>query len=284
MFPRSIIPAPLLPAARALYYALFRFQLRLRCWLADRSKARDASELPLPPALLRYRVSELLGRGDFLTIGAGCARLIEEQSRSMGLDLARCRRILDFGCGCGRTLRWLLAAFPSVEFCGADVDREAIEWCSRNLPSARFVRNGPLPPLPFPDARFDLIYCLSVFTHLDEPAQDIWFSELRRLLAPDGVLLLSVHGEGAAKALDPPGLAALRTAGFVHRRSPKLKGIVPDWYQTSWHSEQYIVRRLSSSFQDVRYHDVAGSPQAIVTARSRNHLRSNDFTSTVYPL
>ncbi len=228
--------------------------------------------MPLPPALLRYRVSELLGRQVFLTIGEGCARLIEEHSRSVGVDLARCRRILDFGCGCGRTLRWLLHAFPDVEFYGADVDQEAIDWCSQNLPSARFVRNGPLPPLPYPDRHFDVIYCLSVFTHLDEPAQDMWFTELRRLLAPGGLLLLSVHGRGAAKSLDPDGLAALQTAGFVHRRSQKLKGIVPDWYQTSWHSEQYIVKRLSSSFQEVSYHDVPRSSQAIVMARGRDHL------------
>jgi len=247
--------------------------LRLRCWLADRSQVPQASGPPLPLALLRYRVSELLGREDFLTIGEGCARLIEEHSRSMGVDLAQCRRILDFGCGCGRTLRWLLQTFPSVEFCGADVDQEAIHWCSRSLPSARFVRNGPVPPLPYPDGHFDVIYCLSVFTHLDEPAQDMWFTELRRLLAPDGVLLISVHGEGAAKALDPHGLATLQTAGFAHRRSQKLKGIVPDWYQTSWHSEQYVVERLSPSFQEVSYHDVPGSSQAIVTARGRNHLR-----------
>jgi SAM-dependent methyltransferase len=257
---------------RTLYYGLFRFQLRLRCWLADRIQAQDASGLPLPPALLRYRVSELLGREDFLTIGAGCARLIEEHSRSMGVDLAQCRRILDFGCGCGRTLRWLLRAFPEVEFYGADVDQEAIDWCSRKLPSDHFIRNGPLPPLPYPDRHFDAIYCLSVFTHLDEPAQDMWFTELRRLLAPDGVLLISVHGEGATKALDPDGLATLQTAGFVHRRSQKLKGILPDWYQTSWHSEHYIVERLSSSFEQVSYHDVPGSSQAIVMARGRTHL------------
>jgi len=282
--PRSVLPAQLLLAARALYHRLFRFQLRLRCWYADRTHAQDASGLPLPPALLRYRVSELLGQDAFLTIGEGCARLIEEHSRSMGVNLSLCRRILDFGCGCGRTLRWLLPAFPGVEFHGADVDRQAIDWCSRNLPTARFVCNGPLPPLPYPDCYFDAIYCLSVFTHLNEAAQDQWLAELVRLLTPDGSLLISVHGSGAEKALDPHGLATLQTAGFVHRRSQKLQGIVPDWYQTTWHSEQYIVSRLSVWFEEVRYRDIPGSAQAIVAARMRNHRARKDFTSTVLPL
>ena len=283
MLTRSFLPAPLLPAARILYYRLFRFELRLRCWWADRSHAQDASGLPLPPALLRYRVSELLSRDDFLTIGEGCARLVEEHARSRGLDLSQSGRILDFGCGCGRTLRWLLAALPSVEFHGADVDQQAIDWCSRNLPAARFVRNCPQPPLPYPDLHFDAIYCFSVFTHLDEAAQDLWLAELARLLAPDGFLLISVHGAGAEKALDSNGLAALKTAGFVHRRSQKLQGIVPDWYQTTWHSEQYIVNRLSAWFDDLRYQDIPGSAQAIVTARARNHCARSDFTSTVSP-
>ena len=269
---------------RTLYYRLFRFELRLRCWWADRSQAQDASGLPLPPALLRYRVSELLGQEAFLTIGEGCARLVEEHSRSMGVDLSLCRRILDFGCGCGRTLRWLLRAYPEVEFHGADVDQQAIDWCSQNLPAARFVRNGPQPPLPYPDRHFEAIYCLSVFTHLDEAAQDLWLAELVRLLTPDGFLLISVHGAGAEKALDPHGLATLKTAGFVHRRSQKLQGIVPDWYQTTWHSEQYIVSRLSAWFEEVRYQDIPGSAQAIVTARGRNHRARKDFTSTVSPL
>ena len=223
----------------------------------------------MPPALLRYRVSELLGRDEFLTIGQGCARLLEEHSRAMGVELSHCRRILDFGCGCGRTLRWFLTAFPQVEFHGADVDPQAIAWCSQHLPSARFVHNRPDPPLPYPDRYFDAIYCLSVFTHLDETAQDAWLAELGRLLTPHGLLLISVHGKGALKALDPNGIAALSTTGFVHRRSQKLKGIVPDWYQTSWHSEPYIVRRLSARFEDVRYHDITGAAQALVTARAR---------------
>lgn len=266
---RAFVPRALQPAARSVYHGLFRLQLRARCWCADHSGAADVTGLPLPPALLRYRVSELLGRDEFLNIGEGCARLIEEHLGSMGVDLARTRRVLDFGCGCGRTLRWFLRECPDVEFHGADVDEEAIEWCRANLKSARFLRNDPLPPLPYPDLHFDVIYCLSVFTHLDEDMQDSWLAELSRLLAPGGVLLLTVHGDRAADALDPDGRATLQTSGFVHRRSRKLKGMVPDWYQTTWHSREYIERRLATWFDDIRYEALPGGMQAIVLARQK---------------
>jgi len=256
-------------AAQSVYHLLFRFQLRLRCWYADRTAAPDRSGLPLPPAMLRYRVSELLGRDDFLTIGEGCAALMERHSRSMGVDLAGTRRVLDFGCGCGRTLRWFLRDFPRVEFHGVDVDEEAIAWCRKNLPGATFFQNQANPPLPYPDRHFDVIYCLSVFTHLDEAMQDLWLAELSRLLVPGGVVLLTVHSDLAVKVLDAAGRAALRTAGFVHRRSRKLRGIVPDWYHTTFHSRDYIVQRLAPRFEDVRYETVPDGIQAIVMARAK---------------
>jgi len=267
--PHLPFPVALKRAVQSVYHLLFRLQLRLRCWYADRTATPDASGLPLPPAMLRYRVSELLGRDDFLTIGEGCASLMERHSRLMGVDLPGTRRVLDFGCGCGRTLRWFLRDFPSVEFHGVDVDEEAIAWCRKNLPGAIFFQNQPKPPLPYPDRHFDVIYCLSVFTHLDEAMQDLWLAELSRLLVPGGVVLLTVHSDLAAKVLDDEGLAALGTAGFVHRRSRKLRGIVPDWYHTTFHSPDYIMQRLAPRFEDIRYETVPDGIQAIVMARAR---------------
>jgi len=222
--------------------------------------------------MLRYRVSELIGREDFLLIGEGCAQIMEQQSREMGVELSQARRVLDFGCGCGRTLRWFLLNFPDVEFHGADVDAEAIAWCRQNLLGGRFVQANPLPPLSYPAGYFDVIYCLSVFTHLDEPAQDLWLRELARILAPGGLLLFSVHGARAAEVLDENGRTALRANGFVHQRTQKLKGIMPDWYQTSWHTERYIVERVSGLFDDVQYRDTSGGMQAFVLGRGKTTL------------
>lgn len=281
---RSVLPQPLLPAARAIYHRLFRIQLRLRCWFADLTPPRDANGSPLPPALLRYRVSESLDPAEFLRIGHGCARLIEEHSLPIGVPLEGARRVLDFGCGCGRTLRWMLANFPGVEFHGADVDPHAIRWCQQHLPAAHCIPSSPEPPLPYPDGHFDFVYCLSVFTHLDEAAQDRWLKELARLLAPGGLLLFTVHGSLATAALDPTGLDTLRTTGFLHRRSPKLRGIVPDWYQTTWHSEQYIATRVAALFDTVDYRDIPEGMQAFVMARGPRYFSRNAFTSTVLPL
>lgn len=254
---------------RPWYHRMFRLHLRTRLWLADCSRSTVETSPPLPPALLRYRVSESLAGDNFLTVGRACANHIETQLRTMGATLTNGARVLDFGCGCGRTLRWLTNDFPETMFYGVDVDADAIHWCENNLPSARFGLSTPKPPLSFPDAHFDVVYCFSVFTHLDEPLQDAWLLELKRVLKSDGILIITVHNQRAANALDKPSSKLLLRDGFVHMRSRKLKGIVPEWYNTTWHSRAHIVERLERLFTDLRYTVVSDGMQDLVAARVR---------------
>jgi SAM-dependent methyltransferase len=149
--------------------------------------------LPLPPAQLRVRVAWTADAHWFLESG----RLAEESIRKTlgrhGVAVEALGSLLDFGCGCGRvTRRWV--AFESVEVSGSDTNADAIAWCRRNLRFARFDVNGLEPPLAFGDAAFDLVYALSVFTHLTTPLQVAWLRELRRVLRPRGLLLLTTHG------------------------------------------------------------------------------------------
>jgi SAM-dependent methyltransferase len=97
--------------------------------------------------------------------------------------------------------------------------------------------------------------------------QDLWLEELSRILRPGGVLLLTVFGEASRKGLDAEAQEILRTKGLLHRRTSKLKGLVPDWYQTTWHSREYIVNRLSAWFGDIRYFVVPDGVQDVVIAR-----------------
>lgn len=97
--------------------------------------------------------------------------------------------------------------------------------------------------------------------------QDLWLAELRRVLRRDGLLFLTVHGRWAAGLLEPADQDRLNEAGFLFKTSRKLAGIVPPWYHTSWHSEAYIVARVSKWFSDVRYTVITDGLQDIVTAR-----------------
>jgi ubiquinone/menaquinone biosynthesis C-methylase UbiE len=269
--------------AKAVYYRLFRMQLRIRCWCADRMGG-PAGEVPLPPAILRFRVMGSLSVDEFLRVGAGCAELIRRELHDVGMELGKGRRALDFGCGCGRTIRWFLGGGGEAEFHGVDVDGDAVEWCKGHLEGGEFHATSPEPPLPYAAEYFDVVYCLSVFTHLNERMQDAWLAELNRVIKPGGALLLTIYGETASERLDAEGRRELRERGIVHRRSKKLKGLVPEWYHTTFHTREYMVKRLGEWFGDIRYRAVPGGEQDIVVMRKLLDQRRRLAGETEHPV
>jgi SAM-dependent methyltransferase len=109
------------------------------------------------------------------------------------------KRVLDFGCGAGRTLRHFAADAERADFWGCDIDADSIAWLQTHLePPFHVFRNSELPPLDMPDGFFDLIWCVSVFTHLTD-TWSAWLIELRRVLAPGGLLVITYMGEGMSQ-------------------------------------------------------------------------------------
>ncbi len=102
--------------------------------------------------------------------------------------------MLDFGCGAGATLRHFLPEAEFAEFWGADIDTASIAWLQAHLsPPLRVMRNRPEPPLGLEHGTFDLIWALSVFTHLtDRPLE--WLVDLHQLLKPGGLLAATYMG------------------------------------------------------------------------------------------
>lgn len=240
------MPPTLRSLLKPLYHRVFRTLLVLRCWFLDQTQRG----LGLPHALLRFRVSESTNAADFLNVGRATAENIEESLKTLGAPLAEEQTVLDLGCGCARTLRWLAPSYPNVQWHGCDVDAEAIGWCQRNMPPVLFAVNSPLPPLPFPDGHFDVIYGISVFTHIDEAHQRAWLAELHRVLKPGGWLLLTYYAEHVWRATGHA--EAIARGGFVFATSTKLKGILPDWYHTAFQSQARIVGAWSG-FEKVTY-------------------------------
>jgi SAM-dependent methyltransferase len=127
------------------------------------------------------------------------------------------KRVLDFGCGAGRTLRHFLPEAEAAEFWGCDIDEPSIDWLRGHLsPPIQVLRNGELPPLELPDGHFDLVYAISVFTHLSDNWSR-WLLELHRLLREDGILIATFAGrlllERTGETWEPDriGMNVLRT-------------------------------------------------------------------------
>jgi SAM-dependent methyltransferase len=101
------------------------------------------------------------------------------------IELPRSARILDAGCGSGRTLDDL-ALLGAVS--GVDANAEAVELARAR--GHRDVRVAPVERLPWPDETFDLVTCLDVVEHTDDDRAAL--AELHRVSRAGARLLLTV--------------------------------------------------------------------------------------------
>jgi SAM-dependent methyltransferase len=149
-------------------------------------------DFPTPPRELWERWGDSLQR--YLSTGQIDVDSMLDTLNSVGVRTEALGRILDFGCAEGRMLRFFPRTDDS-ELWGVDVNAERIAWAQQNLaPPFRFITTTTAPHLPFEDNYFDLVYCLSVFTHISDLA-DAWFLELLRILRPGGHVYVTVHDE-----------------------------------------------------------------------------------------
>jgi SAM-dependent methyltransferase len=158
-------------------------------------EARQPGEpLPVPPRALHLGY----GSDDETYVASGQ----EDISKMIGAIAAAApgfklgeRPILDLGCGAGRMIRHLASYAEATEVWGMDVSAPHINWLKTHLsPPFGFAVNTTLPHIPFADGFFSLIYCGSVFTHIDDMAES-WFLETRRALCRGGILFCTIHDE-----------------------------------------------------------------------------------------
>jgi SAM-dependent methyltransferase len=263
-----------IPIKGILAYAKHDLQLVVQQY-RERSQGNLAADgLPLPPPRLRDRVHGAMDRASFLSVGATCARDLAALLRQQGRELTSFERVLDFGCGCGRTLRCFKERPAGQQLFGTDIDPQSIGWCREHLRGLADWRvNDVEPPLVYPDASFDLIYAISVFTHIDEAAQFAWLAELRRVAKPGALLLLTVHGDhvaGRSLSSDEQARLAEKGFSFVVGATGRWKHDgLPDSYQTSFHTKDYVAREWARYFQVLAHVDrgMGDNQDAVVLAK-----------------
>jgi len=159
-------------------------------------------ELPLPPVELVDRVGAV---GGDLALYQEIGRRTREEILALlpeGWSFEG-KRVLDFGCGAGRTLRHFVAEAEVAEIHGCEIDAPSVAWLEANLaPPFLVFRNEEAPPLPLESGSFDLIWAISVYTHLTDRWAD-WLVEHHRLLRDGGLLIATILGPDLADQLHP---------------------------------------------------------------------------------
>jgi SAM-dependent methyltransferase len=194
------------------------------------------TDVPYPPLSLANRVCCLEGRGDpfeaYDRLGAetkaALIGMLPHEWSFVG------KRVLDFGCGAGRTLRHFLAEANRGEFWGADIDAPSIAWLQQNLsPPVHALRNEAEPPLGLDEGTFDLAWALSVFTHLTESSIP-WLLEMHRLLKPDGLLIATYMGRWNGEVFTHEPWDEDRTGMNVLRRDQRWDDGGPVVLMSDW--------------------------------------------------
>lgn len=176
-------------------------------------------DVVLPPDYLMYESFQL----DY-------ARYLEGGKASANWILGHLRRhtelagkdILDWGCGPGRIIRHLPELVGNdCTFSGTDYNARSVEWCSEHLKGITFMNNGLEPPIPAEPESFDVIYAISIFTHLSERLHFAWLEELLRVARPGATLLLTFQGDGFRPKLTPEELEIYDRGAIVVRGQVK---------------------------------------------------------------
>ncbi len=149
-------------------------------------------DVKLPPDFYMYETFQL-NYTKFYTEGVPTAQwLYDHVSEFKELKNSF---ILDWGCGTGRILRHLPnIAGNSNSYFGSDYNPKYVKWCQDYLTGIDFKLNQVTPPLSYKSNTFDLIYGISIFTHLSLEQHHSWFKELYNVLKPNGILFLTTHG------------------------------------------------------------------------------------------
>ena len=240
---------------------------------------------PLPPVDLIDRVSRPFTVEEAEAIRQGFDSFPEEQLQALeralalvGKEFADFERLLDFGCGPGRYLRLLGPLAVTTEIHGADVDADAIQWLRDNVTFGEFSVIPPTPPTAYDDGEFDLVINHSVFTHIDVDMQDLWLAELRRITAPDGILLLTVHSSADWERTIRDIAAAGDDADAIRSRFER-DGVVfvaddhfvgsthPEGYHTAFHAPGYVFEHWGAWLDVVAYMPLGAVSQDLVVLR-----------------
>ncbi|CAD6542176.1 class I SAM-dependent methyltransferase [Paraburkholderia sabiae] len=99
------------------------------------------------------------------------------------------RRILDFGCGAGRSLPHLAQYFPDAELWGFDVSQDSLNFAHERTPSAHLFSDWSIAEY----VSFDAIVAANVFHHIPPDQRPLALDRCNRALAPNGIMFLFEH-------------------------------------------------------------------------------------------
>ena len=175
-------------------------QLQKRRLLSNSSLSDTEREL-LGKVSARIYYNDGMYHGDgvhYFKVGLSAIHCIDEALASARLKDPR--TILDLPCGSGRVLRFLRRRFPEASITAAELETGPVEFCARTFGAEPAFSSLNLDEVSL-GKTFDLIWCGSLVTHLNERGIVSLFRLFRRHLAPGGLMMVTTHGDFVARRI-----------------------------------------------------------------------------------
>lgn len=230
----------------------------------------------LPDPVNMTRVAGPVTLENFLLHGASWSVKLERMVASLSPGgFAACRRIVDWGCGCGRIARHV-PAIHRAKIVGFDIDPVNVAWCRKHVADMRFEHCTVDPPLALEDASVDVLFAHSVLTHLSEARQQRWLEEIHRVLRPGGLAFLTVLAELSwyerfyPHGRTPEAIAEYLEKGFVDHGWQQDVGVdidCPGAYVQVSHGRGYVWATWSKLFEIIDWIDGFADLQSLVIVR-----------------
>ena len=185
-------------------------------------------------------------------------------------------KILDWGCGAARVCQILAREEPNWQIYGADVDTVNIDWCKDNLSHLMpFELIGRLPPTSYPKGTFDVIYGISIITHLTEQIRNSWLAELARLTKRGGYCILTFGSpfyllSGGLHHAVLPQYQEFQKRGIIDaQRDGNLGPEFADYYRTTVNTLANLESAVENWFEVLENHPLAVVYQDTTILRRR---------------
>jgi SAM-dependent methyltransferase len=209
---------------------------------------REHPEFITPPLSLAYDAYSHIDLRAYHDSGLRHATYLGELIRQYSVP---CPVVLEWGCGPVRILRHLRGVLPEgSELHGCDYNPATVDWCRKTFPQLHVILNHLEPPVDLPDSLFDVIYALSVFTHLSEPMHIAWKNELVRLLKPGGILIVTLHGDRYRNVELLPDEQAIYDRGELVVRGNVQEG--KKWF-AAFHPPVYVRNQLFADMIELKH-------------------------------
>ena len=190
-------------------------------------------------------------------------------------------RILDFGCGWGRVIRFFFKDTGCETLFGADVDPKMIDFCSKEMHCGHYVLVKPEPPSEFRDCSIDLIYAFSVFTHLAESTAASWVSEFSRILRPGGILIATTLDKSF---IDDCEALRGKEHEFPYHQTMSKIFIPASKYKEDYDNGEFVYAATGGGgVRDKSYYGEALIPRSYIESQFTRHLRLCEFVNSRLP-